>query len=240
MTHLHLEPPATEHRVPPRRRIVVAALSVLAFTVLLVVGPASGDDSSLRSRHLVHDIDSRSADGLVQVVIEIPAGTNAKWEVSKQSGQLEWEQRHGKPRVVRYLAYPGNYGMVPRTRLPKEQGGDGDPLDVIVLGPALERGSVVAVQLIGVLELLDGGEQDDKLIAVLPGGPLGEVRDLVGLDARYRGASEILKLWFSNYKGPGEMEAKGFGDRASAEKVLAAAIAAYTMHQQGAGAVKGP
>ena len=46
-----------------------------------------------------------------------------------------------KPREVKYLGYPGNYGMIPRTLLPKELGGDGDPLDVIVLGPAVERGS---------------------------------------------------------------------------------------------------
>ena len=38
----------------------------------------------------------------------------------------KWEFRDGKPRVVAYLGYPGNYGMIPRTLLPKEHGGDGD------------------------------------------------------------------------------------------------------------------
>ena len=43
--------------------------------------------------------------------------------------------------------------------MPKEDGGDGDPLDVIVLGPTIPRGTVVA-KLIGILRLLDNGEQD--------------------------------------------------------------------------------
>jgi len=178
--------------------------------------------------HLVRDYPPRTEEGLVNVVVEISAGTNAKWEVVKASGRLEWEQRDGRPRMVDYLAYPGNYGMVPRTLLPKELGGDGDPLDVIILGPAVERGSVQAVRLIGVLELLDGGEQDDKLIAVRPGAPLGDVTSLEELDERYAGVSEIVRLWFSNYKGPGKMEAKGFGGPARASEILELAISAYS------------
>jgi len=57
--------------------------------------------------------------------------------------------------------------MIPQTLLSKENGGDGDPLDVIILGPSISRGSVVKAHLIGVLKLLDGGEQDDKLIAII-------------------------------------------------------------------------
>ena len=53
-------------------------------------------------------------------MVEIPAGSNDKWEVDKTSGALYWEQEDGKPRVVQYLAYPGNYGMIPRTSLPHE------------------------------------------------------------------------------------------------------------------------
>ena len=75
--------------------------------------------------------------------------------------------------------------------------------------------------------MLDRGEQDDKLIAVLPYGPLGNVGDLAELDAKYAGISEILRLWFSNYKGPGKMAAKCFGNRAKASEILEAAVAAY-------------
>lgn len=198
--------------------------TLLTLICLYTIPVCAGD------LHFVRDISSRTDEGLVNVVIEIPAGTNAKWEVVKSTGKLELEQHNGRPRVVDYLAYPGNYGMVPRTLLPKELGGDGDPLDVIVLGPALERGSVVAVRLIGVLELLDGGEQDDKLIAVQPGSPLGDASSLAELDDRYVGISQILEIWFSNYKGPGKMEAKGFGDPTRASEILEAAISAYSQN----------
>jgi len=55
--------------------------------------------------------------------------------VKKPDGIMKWAFEDGKPRVIKYLAYPGNYGMIPRTLLPKELGGDGDPLDIIMLGP---------------------------------------------------------------------------------------------------------
>jgi inorganic pyrophosphatase len=160
------------------------------------------------------------SDTLFNFVAEIPAGTNAKWEVDKATGTLHWEQKNGRPRVVQYLAYPGNYGMIPSTSLPYEVGGDGDPLDVLLLGPAVERGSVVPARPIGVLRLLDDGERDDKILAVQTQGPLSDVRDLVSLDANYAGALTIIETWFTNYKGPGRLISKGYGDAAEALSVV--------------------
>ena len=68
--------------------------------------------------------------------------------------------------------------MISRTLLPKELGGDGDPLDVLVLGRALPRGSVVETKVLGVLKLLDRGEQDDKILAVPKESLLHEVTSL--------------------------------------------------------------
>lgn len=166
---------------------------------------------------------------MIHAVIEIPAGTNAKWEVEKSGGQLRWEFKNGKPRVVQYLPYPGNYGMIPQTILPRELGGDGDPLDVIVLGPALGRGAVIPVRVIGVLKLLDGGEQDDKLVAVSLDGPLRDVETLAELDARFQGVRLILETWFGHYKGPGEMEVRGWGDAERADQILTDAERAYSL-----------
>lgn len=171
-----------------------------------------------------------NADGSINLVVEIPAGTCAKWEVTPDGRALKWEFKKGKPRVVKYLGYPGNYGMIPRTILPKELGGDGDPLDVIALGPAQARGSVVKAKLIGVAKFLDDGEHDDKLIAVLEGSALYEVSTLQELNEKYEGVADIVRLWFSNYKGPGEMEFEGFGEAAAAQKILAAAHAAFDDH----------
>lgn len=157
---------------------------------------------------------------LVNAVVEIPAGTNDKWEVEKTSGGLHWEKKDGKPRVVQYLGYPANYGMIPRTSLPETLGGDGDPLDVVVLGPAADRGSVVRARPIGVLRLLDDGERDDKIIAVPLEGPLSDAVDLDSLDSRYPGIRQILETWFTHYKGPGRITSDGFGNVADAMAVV--------------------
>ena len=215
-------------------KYLVAATSALILAASCQTTVRSADElqapdpyTLIANRHLVAGIEARALDGLINVVIEIPAGTTAKWEVSKGDGSLRWEFRDDKPRVVKYLAYPGNYGMVPSTILPKVLGGDGDPLDVIVLGPAVARGSVVRARVIGVLKLLDDGEQDDKLIAVLEGTALAGVADMVELDAKFNGVSTIIETWFSNYKGPGEMESLGFAGAGAAQSILNAAIAAY-------------
>ena len=178
-------------------------------------------------KNFYSDYQPETERGDVQVVVEIPAGTCQKWEVDKNSGNLEWEFREEKPRIVNYLGYPGNYGMIPRTLLPEEKGGDGDPLDVIVLGPAVPRGTVLQARLIGALKMLDGGERDDKLIAVMPDSHFADIGSLEELEDRYKGILRILDLWFSNYKGAGVMESVGMADEKEARKVLEEAIDAY-------------
>jgi len=178
-------------------------------------------------KNLLTGYQPKSPDGDINVVVEIPTGTVEKWEVTKPEGSLKWEFKKGKPRIVKYLGYPGNYGMIPRTLLPKELGGDGDPLDVIVLGPAVPRGSVVEAKLIGVLKLLDGGEQDDKLIAVLANTALYEAGNLKELKEKFGGVTTIVETWFINYKGPGELVSKGYGEVEEARKILDAAIKSF-------------
>jgi inorganic pyrophosphatase len=177
--------------------------------------------------NLLRDIVPLCANDNVRVVVEIPAGTSAKWEVDKRDGQLKWEQVDGTPRVVHFLPYPGNYGMIPRTAMPRVRGGDGDPLDVIVLGAAVPRGTILEVRLIGVLKLLDDGEQDDKLLAVAPATPLGQVPDIETLKRDFPGVLEIVETWFTSYKGPGRLKSKGFGGAREARRILQAAMAAY-------------
>lgn len=178
--------------------------------------------------HLIQDYEALSANGLVNVVIEIPSGTNEKWEVSKEDGQLQQDEEDGKPRVISYLSYPGNYGFVPSTLLNKADGGDGDPLDVLVLGPAIEQGTVAECKLIGVLKLLDNGEQDDKLIGVSEHTAFYHLQSIEELDNEFKGVSLIIETWFTNYKGPGEMESLGFSGSEEAQNILDKAIASYS------------
>lgn len=184
------------------------------------------DDFTLVGDQDLMAMDAINSNGVVSAIIEIPTGTSAKWEVSKEDTKaVYWEYKNDAPRVVNYLGYPGNYGAIPGTDLPKEMGGDGDPLDVIVLGQAIPRGEIVDVRVIGVLKMLDVGEQDDKLIAVLTqGSPFAHVESMTQLDSEFPGVSQIIDIWFANYKGPdGGMEGFGFEDAESALAVLEAA-----------------
>ena len=165
-----------------------------------------------------------SADGHVNAIIEVPAGTSQKWELNKLSGEIEQEFIDDKARVINYIGYPGNYGMIPQTLLPKEKGGDGDPLDILVLGPPEDRGSIVKCKVIGVLFLLDQGAQDDKLIAISDNSPLFHINEIADLTTNYIGVSEIIKLWFTNYKGLNKMKSNGFGNKQVAEEILQVAI----------------
>ena len=94
----------------------------------------------------------------INVIVEIPqGGAPVKYEIDKASGALF---------VDRFLHtamfYPCNYGFVPHT---KSQ--DGDPLDVLIAGPAaVVPGSVVRCRPVGVLLMEDEAGMDEKLIAV--------------------------------------------------------------------------
>jgi len=180
--------------------------------------------------NVLTDFESATEDGHVNAVIEIPAGTLEKWELNKSSGQLVLESINALPRIVNYLGYPGNYGMIPRTLLSKEKGGDGDPLDIIVLGPPVERGRLVKCKIIGVLYLKDSGEQDDKLLAVSIGSPLYDVGNIDELNEHYIGINEIIELWFTNYKGPNKIKSLGFGNRDAAYDILNVAIKDYELN----------
>jgi inorganic pyrophosphatase len=141
---------------------------------------------------------------------------------------MRWDMKDDEPRHVKYLGYPCNYGMVPHTVLGKELGGDGDPLDMLVLGPALPRGTVAAVQVIGLIHLIDGGEKDDKLIAVPKGSPLARATTLAQLDELFPGITAILATWFENYKGKDALQCQGFGGPEEADALLTAAVESFS------------
>lgn len=165
-------------------------------------------------------------DGTVNAVIEISSGGNDKWEVRKD-GVMRWDMEGDSPRVVKYLGYPANYGMVPKTVW-----GDGDPLDILVLGRQLKRGQMVKARLIGVLRMKDEGARDDKLIAVLPDTPFGDVKDMDEFDRAFPGASVIIETWFLNYKGPGKVQTEGFGSFEEAGSMLNDAVIGFTLSSE--------
>jgi inorganic pyrophosphatase len=186
-------------------------------------GVLGSADSVSNGKNVYSDNPSRNADRTVNAVIEIPSGTNSKWETDVATGKLFWENQLGIRRMVRFLGYPGDYGMIPRTK-----GGDGDPLDVVVLGAPALRGDMIAAKIIGVMFLIDGGLLDDKILAVVPGKPMGEVNTLAELKASYPGVVPILQTWFTNYKGiGGGLESRGFGEWDTASIIVDKARASF-------------
>ena len=137
----------------------------------------------------------------VNVVIEIPKNTNEKWEVSKIDGSLEHEFFMGAPRIINYLPYPINYGMIPRTVLPLKLGGDGDPVDAIVLGEALPRGEVVETKVLGLIKMRDMGEVDDKVITVHKKSDYFKFNSIEEIQENNPKILNNIMAWFQNYKG---------------------------------------
>ena len=211
----------------PDRLFSTTALVAGSLAWLACSTPVAGGGTVLRLPASTATASPLDASGRVHVLIEIPAGTNQKWETAKDGRSIVWQPLDdGTRRVVAYLPYPGNYGMVPGTRLAREGGGDGDPLDVLLLGPARERGELVAAKCIGVLVMTDDGERDDKLLAVDTDGPFRDVDDVTQLDERFPGTTAILATWFSRYKGADRVVIEGLRGRSAALTMVEAATLA--------------
>ncbi len=99
----------------------------------------------------------------VYVVVESPKGSKCKYEVSKEFGGIILD------RVLHHsVMFPGEYGMIPRTYYL-----DNDPLDVIVLmSEPTYPGVVVTAKPIDVLEMIDQGTIDNKILAVASHDPI--------------------------------------------------------------------
>lgn len=176
------------------------------------------DNYSIKfKKNLIHDIDNSIKEQTINIVVEISKNTSSKWQISKIDGSLEHEFFMGEPRIVNYSPYPFNYGIIPRTVMPINKGGDGDPLDVIVLGKEIEMGKVMKVKVIGVLKMTDFGEQDDKIIAVQLNDEFSKYNEINELKKNNNNILDEVILWFQNYKG--ENIIKVFGYESSMEAI---------------------
>ena len=156
-----------------------------------------------------------SSEDTLRFRVEIPAGTKHKWEFNHQTGELEKDYKNGKERIIQFLPYPGNYGFIPETLA-----GDGDPIDVIDLDEAKERGELKEVRIIGALNFEDKQEEDIKFIGVSPTGTFGHIQSIEQLLLEKPAVLEILKSWFLNYKKPGKMVFYGYIDRESSIQLI--------------------
>jgi len=152
-------------------------------------------------------------DDVINTIVEINSGSINKYELITESGQLKLDR-------VGYssLAYPFAYGAIPQT-----WDFDGDPLDVEIVNviEPLVPGCVVEARIIGVMKFEDGGEVDDKIIAVLSDDRRSDhIKSVDDLGEQFKKESTYFWEHIKYLKKPGTGVIKGFFDKAEAIKVI--------------------
>ncbi|MBE9228890.1 inorganic diphosphatase [Phormidium sp. LEGE 05292] len=138
--------------------------------------------------------------GLINVLIEIPAGSKNKYEFDKDM------QAFALDRVLySSVQYPYDYGFVPNTLAD-----DGDPLDgMVIMDQPTFPGCVIAARPIGMLEMVDGGDRDEKILCVPDKDPrYANVKSLK--DIQQHRLDEIAEF-FQSYKNLEKKEVKILG-----------------------------
>jgi inorganic pyrophosphatase len=193
------------------------SLLTAAAVLLATVGAASAEYVSYL------DFPQKTDDGKeFYVAIEIPQGSFTKYEIDADTGHIVVDRYQSMP-----VIYPANYGSITSSL-----GGDNDPLDALVYTrEPVVPGAMIKVRPIGVLKMIDGGEVDDKIVAV-PASDIDptydkikEVADLPEIE------QQRLEAFFRVYKQlPAKrkvVELNGFDNAAHAEGEVSAAIKAY-------------
>ncbi|MCS6768488.1 MAG: inorganic diphosphatase [Candidatus Nitrosocaldus sp.] len=170
--------------------------------------------------HLWHDIEpGEHMPEVVNVIVEIPKGSQNKYEYDKDKNILKLDRVLFSP-----LHYPGDYGLIPRTLAD-----DGDPLDALVLvSNPTYPGVLIQARPIGLLRMVDSGVQDDKILCVAKDDPrysgYMDMRDI---------EEHVLKEiahFFQVYK---QLEGKevaviGWKDAAEAKRIISYAVDNYS------------
>lgn len=160
------------------------------------------------------------APNVVNVIIEIQRGGGQnKYEFDKGTGKLTLDRVNGTT-----ATYPADYGYVPGTLCE-----DGDPLDVLlIIDESIVHGAVAPSRPIGVLYMVDDGENDEKLICV-PAQDISKdhIKDLEDLDPNFKKRVEHFyksyKAWKNDWQGT-PVEYKGWGGAEDAKKVISESI----------------
>jgi inorganic pyrophosphatase len=116
---------------------------------------ASLDAARHHARHIWRDTTPQTGTGAVNAYIEIPKGERRKWEFNMRANERAVDRV--MPEDVG--GYPVNYGFVPQT-----VSYDGDPFDVLVLGPALPGGRVTTGVIVGLMMMEDEKGIDSKVV----------------------------------------------------------------------------
>ncbi len=162
------------------------------------------------------DVDA----GVVNVVVEIPTGSNHKIEWNRDLAVMQLDRV--EPII---MAKPTNYGFIPQTL-----DEDGDELDALIItDQPLTTGIFLEARVIGVLEFVDDGEVDDKVI-VVPADDRNTGNAIQSLEDLPAQLLKQIEHHFNHYKDlkkPGSTVVKGFGDVERAKEIIRESIARW-------------
>ncbi|MBN8674699.1 MAG: inorganic diphosphatase [Chitinophagales bacterium] len=159
-----------------------------------------------------------NAPEVVNAIIEIPEGSRAKYEVDKETGLLKLDRV-----IYSSFHYPVNYGFIPRTL-----GLDNDPLDILVLcSQSIRSLCLVEAKVIGNMQMIDNGQEDDKIIAVAAHDPsVNHYQKMEDLPGHF-----LLELrnFFEQYKAleNKKVEIDNFQDKKTACRIITDAVEYY-------------
>jgi inorganic pyrophosphatase len=164
----------------------------------------------------------KNAPEIVNIVIEIRRGERNKYEMDKETGYLTLDRVNAT-----MLGYPTDYGYVPQTLCE-----DGDPLDaLLIIDESVPHGVVVPARPIGVLNMVDDGEGDEKLICVAADDiTKSHIKDLSDLGPEFPRIVEHYyshyKDWKKNWQGS-PVGFNGWGDAKAAVEIVKQSVELY-------------
>jgi inorganic pyrophosphatase len=172
--------------------------------------------------NLWHDVEPGTKEAM-NVIVEINKGSKNKYEIDKQTGLIALDR-------VMHTAqdYPFDYGFVPRSLWH-----DDDPLDVVLLtSHSLVPGVLVRARPVALMNMIDSGDADDKIIAVPADDPrFDDVHDLGDVNPH---VIKEMEHFFSTYKKlqNKEVEVTGFKGKKEAQDTFVEGLELYTKEFQ--------
>jgi inorganic pyrophosphatase len=176
--------------------------------------------------NLLHTEKALGQNNTVNIIIEIPSGTQAKIEYDKDKETFVVD------RVINpKISFPFNYGFIPET-----WSNDNDPLDALVISSdSISTGTKVESRIIGFLSTTDQDGQDSKIIAIPIAEKNPHISKISGVESLDIQTQNDIQYFYKNYKmnEPGKwVDVNGFYSKDKAGALLTEAIDRYHQHFQ--------
>lgn len=169
--------------------------------------------------NLWHDVPlGEKAPEEINAIIEVPKGSSNKYEIDKETGLIKFDRANYSA-----ASFPFEYGFAPQTLWE-----DGDALDIVLLATfPIPSGILVKVRPIALMEMIDTGESDYKIICV----PVKDKRwdDVQDLSDLNKHTLKEIKHFFETYKAlkGDEVVVPGFKGKTEAMEAVTKSIALY-------------